>query len=93
MANLSSGPTGTVITYTFTIANTGNAAGDLTLTDALGNGPTAGLLYVSGSGAWSNGQGALTDASDGAERATATAARSTTRPRPRHPSLATWWSN
>ena len=57
-ANLSSGPTGTVITYTFTIANTGNAAGDLTLTDALGNGPTAGLLYVSGSGAWSNGQGA-----------------------------------
>ena len=29
-ANLSSGPTGTVITYTFTIANTGNAAGDLT---------------------------------------------------------------
>ena len=67
-ANLSSGPTGTVITYTFTIANTGNAAGDLTLTDALGNGPTAGLLYVSGSGAWSNGQGALTDASDGAEK-------------------------
>ena len=38
-ANLSSGPTGTVITYTFTIANTGNAAGDLTLTDALGTAP------------------------------------------------------
>ena len=40
-ANLSSGPTGTVITYTFTIANTGNAAGDLTLTDALGSAPPA----------------------------------------------------
>ena len=49
-SNKSSGPTGSVITYTFTIANTGNAAGDLTITDALGNGPTAGLRYVSGSG-------------------------------------------
>ena len=67
-SNKSSGPTGSVITYTFTIANTGNAAGDLTITDALGNGPTAGLRYVSGSGTWSNGQGALTDASDGAEK-------------------------
>ena len=58
--SVSTGKTGTEITYTFTYANTGTAAARLVLRDTL----ATGLSYKSGSGSWGNGSGSLTDAAD-----------------------------
>ncbi|WP_207779439.1 beta strand repeat-containing protein [Zavarzinia aquatilis] len=68
ISGASSGPAGSTISYTLTINNTGNAAGDVTITDTFGtaNAPTSGLLYLPGSGRWSSsGSTAMSDASDG----------------------------
>ncbi|MGA6137075.1 hypothetical protein ACPER7_12315 [Acinetobacter dispersus] len=58
--NISTGKTGTEITYTLSYANTGTAAARLVLRDIL---PTD-VTYKSGSGSWGNGSGSLTDADD-----------------------------
>lgn len=58
--NISTGKTGTEITYTLSYANTGTAAARLVLRDILATDVT----YKSGSGSWGNGSGSLTDADD-----------------------------
>lgn len=58
--NISTGKTGTEITYTFTYSNTGTAAARLVLRDILATDVT----YKLGSGSWGNGSGSLTDADD-----------------------------
>lgn len=58
--NISTGKTGTEITYTFTYSNTGTAAGHLQLQDSLPNDVT----YLSNSALWGNGSGTLTEADD-----------------------------
>jgi len=55
--SVSTGKTGTEITYTFTYTNTGTAAARLVLQDKL----AAGVSYTAGSARWSNGSGSLTD--------------------------------
>lgn len=55
--SVSTGKTGTEITYTFTYTNTGTAAARLVLRDTL----VAGVSYTAGSGSWGNGSGSLTD--------------------------------
>lgn len=57
--SVSTGVQGTLITYTLTYSNTGNDAGELRITDLLNESE---LAYVSGSGRFSNGTGALTEA-------------------------------
>lgn len=59
--SISTGPSGTFITYTLRYSNTGNSAGELQIDDTLVD---AEALYVDGSGLFSNGSGALTDAND-----------------------------
>ncbi len=56
--NITSGPTGTVVTYTLSYQNTGNAAGDVQFSDVLD--PNL-VSYVAGSGKSSNSAIALTD--------------------------------
>lgn len=58
--SLSTGKTGTEITYTFTYNNTGTAAARLVLNDTL----ASDLNYVANSASWGNGSGTLTDADD-----------------------------
>jgi uncharacterized repeat protein (TIGR01451 family) len=58
--NISTGKTGTEITYTLAYTNTGTAAARLVLRDILATDVT----YKSGSGSWGNGSGSLTDADD-----------------------------
>lgn len=58
--NKSSGPIDSIITYTLTYTNTGNSPAQLEITDVL---DSTQLQYVSGSGLWNQGSGALTDAS------------------------------
>lgn len=58
--SISTGKTGTEITYTFTYTNTGTAAARLVLRDIL----ATDVSYKSGSGSWGNGSGSLTDADD-----------------------------
>jgi uncharacterized repeat protein (TIGR01451 family) len=58
--NISTGKTGTEITYTLAYTNTGTAAAKLVLRDILATDVT----YKSGSGSWGNGSGSLTDADD-----------------------------
>lgn len=58
--SVSTGKTGTEITYTFNYNNTGTAAARLVLSDTL----ATDLTYQASSGRWSNGSGALTDADD-----------------------------
>ncbi|OTH00005.1 DUF11 domain-containing protein [Acinetobacter sp. ANC 4973] len=58
--SISTGKTGTEITYTLAYANTGTAAARLVLRDTL----AADVSYKLGSGSWGNGLGALTDADD-----------------------------
>ena len=58
--NISTGKTGTEITYTFTYSNTGTAAARLVLRDILATDVT----YKSNSGSWGNGSGPLTEADD-----------------------------
>ena len=58
--NISTGKTGTEITYTLAYINTGTAAARLVLRDILATDVT----YKSGSGSWGNGSGSLTDADD-----------------------------
>lgn len=57
--NVSTGVRGTLITYTLTYNNTGNDAGELRITDLLRESE---LAYITGSGRFSNGTGALTEA-------------------------------
>ncbi|MEY2862776.1 MAG: hypothetical protein RLY58_483 [Pseudomonadota bacterium] len=59
--SVSTGPSGTFITYTLRYNNTGNSAGELQIDDTLLD---AEALYVGSSGLFSNGSGALTDAND-----------------------------
>jgi uncharacterized repeat protein (TIGR01451 family) len=59
--SVSTGPSGTFITYTLRYTNTGNSASELQIDDTLLD---AEALYVGGSGLFSNGSGALTDAND-----------------------------
>lgn len=59
LQSISTGTSGTVITYTFAYTNTGTAAGRLVLVDPL----DSSLSYQANSGAWSNGS-TLTDADD-----------------------------
>lgn len=59
--SVSTGPSGTFITYTLRYSNTGNAAAELQIDDTLLD---AEALYVDGSATFSNGSGALTDADD-----------------------------
>lgn len=56
--SVSTGKTGTEITYTFSYINTGTAAAQLVLQDKL----PVGVSYQSGSGSWGNGSASLTDA-------------------------------
>ncbi|MEC7118682.1 MAG: hypothetical protein VXW65_02110 [Pseudomonadota bacterium] len=56
--SISTGPRGSIITYTLRYTNTGNAAGELRLTDVLN---AAELEYVAGTGRWSNSTVDLTD--------------------------------
>ena len=58
--NISTGKTGTEITYTLAYSNTGTAAARLVLRDILATDVT----YKLGSGSWGNGSGSLTDADD-----------------------------
>lgn len=58
--SVSTGKTGTEITYTFMYTNTGTAAARLVLRDTL----ATDLSYKFGSGSWGNGSGSLTDADD-----------------------------
>lgn len=58
--SISSGVGAQDITYTFTYNNTGTAAARVVINDTL---PQS-LQYIAGSGLWSNGNGALTDADD-----------------------------
>ncbi len=58
--SISTGKTGTEITYTFNYTNTGTAAARLVLRDIL----ATDVSYKSGSGSWGNGSGSLTDADD-----------------------------
>lgn len=58
--SVSTGKTGTEITYTFNYSNTGTAPARLVLKDTL----ATDLNYQANSGSWSNGSGALTDADD-----------------------------
>ena len=58
--SVSTGKTGTEITYTFSYINTGTAAARLVLRDTL----ATDLSYKSGSGSWGNSSGSLTDAVD-----------------------------
>lgn len=59
---------GDVVTYTFTVRNTGSAAGDTTVTDTIGLLATSSLSYKSGSGLWSStATTALTDAAGNLE--------------------------
>lgn len=59
--SISTGPTGTIITYTLRYNNTGNSAGELRIDDILNDSE---ILYVDGSGRFSNGSGNLTDIDD-----------------------------
>ena len=58
--SISTGKTGTEITYTFNYTNTGTAAARLVLRDIL----ATDVSYKAGSGSWGNGSGSLTDADD-----------------------------
>ncbi|MBF7694786.1 DUF11 domain-containing protein [Acinetobacter rathckeae] len=58
--SVSTGKTGTEITYTLNYTNTGTAAAKLVLKNTL----ASDLSYVANSGRWSNGSGELTDADD-----------------------------
>ena len=59
---------GDVVTYTFTVRNTGSTAGDTTLTDTIGLLATSSLSYKTGSGLWSStATTALTDAAGNLE--------------------------
>jgi uncharacterized repeat protein (TIGR01451 family) len=57
--SVSVGARGTLITYTLTYTNTGNDTGELRITDLLNESE---LAYITGSGRFSNGTGALTEA-------------------------------
>lgn len=58
--SISVGPRGSVITYTLTYTNSGNAAAEVRIQDTL---KESELNYIVGSGRFSNGSGALTEAS------------------------------
>lgn len=61
--SISTGASGTEVTYTLTYTNTGTAARKLTVEDVL----DTRLQYQSGTASWSNGTGSLTDVADGDE--------------------------
>lgn len=55
--NISTGKTGTEVTYTFTYSNTGTASGQLLVHDTL----PSNVAYQAGTAIWSNGTATLTD--------------------------------
>lgn len=61
--NISTGKTGTEITYTFTYSNTGTASGQLLVHDTL----PSGVSYQAGTSSWSNGTATLTEVDNGNE--------------------------
>jgi len=63
ISSLTSGPTGTQVTYKLAYTNSGNAAGPIYINDVMGSGATDGFSYVAGSAKWSvSGTTALDDA-------------------------------
>ncbi|ENW82511.1 MULTISPECIES: DUF11 domain-containing protein [unclassified Acinetobacter] len=66
--NISTGKTGTEITYTFTYSNTGTALGQLLVHDTL----PSGVSYQTGTAEWSSGTGPLTEADSNNEAGSTT---------------------